>query len=531
MPKLLKFGPDSRTSVKQGVDTLADAVKVTLGPKGKNVIFGKENGSPTITNDGVTIAKEVELEDQFQNLGAQAVKDVASKTNDVAGDGTTTATVLAQSIIEQGSKLIGVNPQGLKRGIESGVKQAVGLLKEMSHDVGDEVARVGAISSGDEEIGKMIADAMQKVGKDGVVSVDEGQGFGLELDVTEGMQFENGYVSPYMVTDSDRLEAVVTNASILFYEGRIGSIADLLPVLEKVAQQSKELVIIADGFEGEALSTLIVNKIRGTFNVLAVNAPGFGESRKELLADIAALTGGQVVSEETGASLKDANLDVLGKADKVVSTKDLTTIVGGKGKVSERASLIKAQLAQSDSDYTKEKLQERLAKLSGGVAVIKVGAATEVELKEKKHRIEDALAATRAAVEEGILPGGGEALARVSEGLTASGDDDEKQGVEVLREALSAPLKQIAANAGADPDAVLKKTLSGKLGYNARTDKYEDLLKTGVVDPTKVTRSALQNAASIAALVLTTEVAITEKPEDKKDKDNNAAAAAAGGLG
>jgi chaperonin GroEL len=542
MAKQLAHNEEARTKIKAGIDKLANTVKVTLGPKGRNVVLDKSYGAPTITNDGVTIAKEIELEDQFENMGAQLVKEVATKTNDVAGDGTTTATVLAQSIVSQGLPFIvsGANPVAIRRGIEAGTSAVVEQLKADAKDVktSEEVAQVATISAADQEIGKAIAEAMDKVGKEGVVTVDEGQGFGLELEVTEGMQFDKGYVSPYMITNSDRMEAVYGDAFILITDKKISSLqTDLLPILEKVAQTGKkELVIIAEDIEGEALATLVVNKLRGTFNALAVKAPGFGDRRKEMLADIATLTGGQVISEEVGMKLENAELDQLGRAGKVVATKDNTTIVEGKGNksaIKDRVSQIRQQIEQSDSEYDREKLQERLAKLAGGVAVIRVGAATEVELKEKKHRIEDALSATRAAVEEGIVPGGGVALFRAKAALDTvkPTNADEQIGLDILRRAIDEPLKQIVANAGREGATVieeLQKDTNKTRGYNAAIAEYVDMYKAGIVDPTKVTRSALQNAASIGALVLTTEAAVADIPE--KD-DGAAAAAAAAGMG
>ena len=531
MAKQIISGKDARAQLKDGIDVLADTVKVTLGPKGRNVVLDKSFGAPTITNDGVTIAKEIELdpgEDNqrlFQNMGAQLVKEVASKTNDVAGDGTTTATVLAQSIVTQGLDQItsGSNPVSIRRGIEKGAEAMVEELKGMSKDVKqtDEIKQVAALSAQNQEVGEAIAEAFDKVGNEGVVTVDDGQGFGLELEVTEGMQFDKGYVSPYMMTNPDRMEAVYEDAQILITDGKIGSLQELLPLLEKVAQAGKkELVIIAEDIEGEALATLVVNRVRGTFSALAVKAPGFGDRRKEMLADIATLTGGQVISEDLGLKLDSVELNQLGRAAKVVTTKDTTTIVDGKGDkkaIADRVNQIKTEIERSDSDYDKEKLQERLAKLAGGVAVIKVGAATEVELKEKKHRIEDALHATRAAVAEGILPGGGLALYRATTALDGvkTDNDDEQIGIDILKRAVVEPLTQIVNNAGQEGSAVVKE-LAGKdtgIGYNALTGKYEDLVQAGIVDPTKVTRSALQNAASIGGLVLTTEAAVAEIPE------------------
>ncbi len=534
MAKKIISGKDARTELKKGIDILADTVKVTLGPKGRNVVLDKSYGSPTITNDGVTIAKEIELDtkddDQlFANMGAQLVKEVASKTNDVAGDGTTTATVLAQSIVTQGLGHIAKasNPVSIRRGIELGTEAMVEELKNMSQDVktSDEIKQVAALSAQSEEVGAKIAEAMDKVGKEGVVTVDEGQGFGLDLEVTEGMQFDKGYVSPYMITNPDRMEAVYENASILITDKKISNLqTELLPILEKIAQAGKkELVIVAEDIEGEAMATLVVNKLRGTFNALAVKAPGFGDRRKEMLDDIAALTGGTVISEDVGLKLENTELEQLGQAGKVVATKETTTIVDGKGDkkaIDGRIAAIKKEVEQSDSDYDKEKLQERLAKLAGGVAVIKVGAATEVEMKEKKHRIEDALAATRAAVEEGILPGGGVALFRAASVLdnVKTDDDDAAVGVEILRQAVVEPVKQIANNAGQEGDGIvgLLKKKSGAEGYDALNNAWVDLYKAGIIDPTKVTRSALQNASSVSSLILTTEAAVAEIPEKEE---------------
>ncbi len=533
MAKHIQMGEDARTQIKAGIDVLANTVKVTLGPKGRNVVLDKTFGAPVITNDGVTIAKEIELpgskddpEGLLQNMGAQLVKEVATKTNDVAGDGTTTATLLAQSIVSQGLPFIvsGANPVAIRRGIEKGADVLVAQLQQDSKDVKttEEIKQVAALSAQNPEVGEKIAEAIDTVGKEGVVTVDEGQGFGLELEVTEGMQFDKGYVSPYMITNADRMEAVYQDAHLLITDKKVSSVQDLVPILEKVAQGGKkELVIIAEDVDGEALATLVVNKLRGTFNTLAIKAPGFGDRRKEMLADIATLTGGTVISEEVGRTLESVEVTDLGSAGKVVATKDNTTIVDGKGDkaaINDRVAQIKKQIEQSDSDYDKEKLQERLAKLAGGVAVIKVGAATEVELKEKKHRIEDALAATRAAVDEGIVAGGGVALFRAAEALDGvkTGDADEKIGVDILRRAIEEPLKQIVSNAGREGAAVIEELRKGgekTRGYNAATGKFEDMVKAGIIDPTKVTRSALQNAASIGALVLTTEAAVADVPE------------------
>jgi len=527
MAKQIKFNEEARQAARRGVDKLADTVKVTLGPKGRNVVLDKGYGSPIITKDGVTVAKEIELEDKFENIGAELVKEVASKTNDVSGDGTTTATILAQSIISEGLKNVtaGSNPIGLKRGIELGVEAVVAELKRMSKEVSSqaEIAQVAAISANDQNIGTVIAEAMESVGKDGVITVEESQTFGITKEVVEGMQFDKGYASHYMITNPERMEAEYEDPSILITDGKISSISDLLPLLEKLAQSGKkDLVIIAEEVEGEALATLVVNKLRGTFNTLAVKAPGFGDRRKEMLEDIAVLTGGKVISEEVGLKLEHAEIDMLGSARKVKATKETTTIIEGRGdekKVKDRISQIKKEFEQADSDFDKEKLQERLAKLSGGVAVIKVGAATEVEMKEKKHRVEDALAATKAAVEEGIVVGGGVALLRamkVLEKIDAKGE--ERIGLDILRRALESPLRQITENAGRDGSVAVEaiKNKEGNWGYNAAEDRYEDLVKAGIIDPTKVTRSALQNAASAAAMFLTTEAIVTDLP-DKKD--------------
>ncbi|RJO58960.1 chaperonin GroEL [Candidatus Parcubacteria bacterium] len=526
MAKQILFDEQARALIKKGVDQLANAVKITLGPKGRNVVLDKGFGSPTITNDGVTIAKEIELENKFENVGAQLVQEVASKTNDVAGDGTTTATLLAQKMITDGLRVVaaGANPMVMRHGIEKGVKAVVEELHKISKPVktSEEIAQVASISAADPEVGKLIAEVMDKVGKDGVITVEESQTFGLSKEVVEGMQFDRGYVSPYMITNAERMEAVYEEAHILITDKKISALSDILPLLEKLAQTGKkELVIIADEVEGEALATFVVNKLRGTFSVLAVKAPGFGDRRKEMLQDIAVLTGGRVVSEDIGLKLENADLEVLGQARKVIASKENTTIVEGKGDkkmLEERIAQIKAELKTTTSDFDKEKLQERLGKLSGGVAVIKVGAATETEMKEKKHRIEDALHATRAAVEEGIVTGGGVALIRtahVLDGLEANGD--EKVGIDILRRALAEPLRQIAENAGKDGSVIAEEVrkLKGSHGYNAAKDKFEDLVEAGIVDPTKVTRSALQNAASIAAMLLTTEAVVTDLPEKK----------------
>jgi chaperonin GroEL len=525
MAKQLKFDEQARRSLEAGVNKLADAVKVTLGPKGRNVVIDKKFGAPTITNDGVTIAREVELEDPFENMGAQLVKEVATKTNDVAGDGTTTATVLAQALVREGLRNVaaGANPMSLKKGIDKAVAAAVESIKSQAKEVDDksEIAQVASISAADPSIGEVIADAIDRVGKDGVVTVEESNTFGLELEFTEGMQFDKGYLSPYFVTDAERQESVLEDPYILIANAKISAVHDLIPVLEKVMQGGRPLLIIAEDVEGEALATLVVNKIRGTFKSVAVKAPGFGERRKAMLQDIAVLTGGQVISEEVGLKLENATLDLMGRARKVVVTKDTTTIVDGAGseeEVKARIAQLKREIEESDSDWDKEKLQERLAKLAGGVAVVRVGAATEVELKEKKHRIEDALSATRAAIEEGVVAGGGTALIRsraaVDEVLaTLSGD--EATGASAVRRALEEPLKWIAINAGLEGSIMVQgvERETGSVGLNAATGQFEDLLKAGVIDPAKVTRSALQNAASIAGLLLTTEAIVADKPE------------------
>ncbi len=527
MAKEIKYNEDARQEIKKGVDKLANAVKVTLGPKGRNAVLGSGFGSPTITKDGVTVAKDIELEDKFENIGAELVKEVASKTNEIAGDGTTTATILAQAIIAEGIKNVtaGTNPLEIKSGIEKGVAHLVKNLKEMSKkiDSKEEIAQVASISANDSEIGNIIAEAMDSVGKDGVITVEESQSFGVEKEVVEGMQFDKGYVSPYMITNSDRMEAEYENPYILLTDQKISSLKEFLPLLEKIAQTGKkDLVIIADEVEGEALATLVVNRLKGTFNALAVKAPGFGDRKKEMLEDIAILTGAKVISEEVGLKLENADLDVLGQARKVVATKENTTIVEGKGDkeiLEERIKHLKKMIETADSDFDKEKFQERLAKLSGGVAVIKVGAATETEMKEKKHRIDDALAATKAAVEEGIVVGGGVALLRVAKDLNkVEVEGEEKVGIDILAKAIEAPIIQISENAGKDGSVIAEKVRVNEetnFGYNARTDKFEDLVKAGVVDPTKVVRSALQNASSIGAMFLTTEAVVAEIP--KKD--------------
>lgn len=531
MAKTLKFDEDARRALERGVDKLADTVKVTIGPRGRNVVIDKKFGAPTITNDGVTIAREVEVEDPYENLGAQLVKEVATKTNDIAGDGTTTATVLAQALVREGLRNVaaGASPAALKRGIDAAVAAVSDeLLKAASPiDSKSDIAAVAALSAQDEQVGQLIGEAMDKVGKDGVITVEESNTFGLELDFTEGMAFDKGYLSHYMVTDQDRMEAVLEDPYILITQGKISSIQDLLPLLEKVMQagSSKPLLIVAEDVEGEALSTLVVNKIRGTFNSVAVKAPGFGDRRKAMLGDMATLTGGTVVSEEVGLKLDQVGLEVLGTARRVVVTKDDTTIVDGAGKSDEvagRVAQIKAEIEATDSDWDREKLQERLAKLAGGVCVIRVGAATEVELKEKKHRLEDAISATRAAVEEGIVAGGGSALVHAAKVLEGSLDltGDEATGVAVVRRAAVEPLRWIAENAGLEGYVITSKVaeLTGGQGFNATTGEYGDLVKAGVIDPVKVTRSALENAASIASLLLTTESAVVEKPEPEEDQ-------------
>jgi chaperonin GroEL len=533
------FNVDARAKLKRGVDALADAVKVTLGPKGRNVVIDKKFGSPTVTKDGVTVAKEIELADAIENMGAQMVKEVATKTSDLAGDGTTTATVLAQAIFREGLKNVtaGANPMELKRGIDKAVEAIVAELKAISAPSkgNKEIAQVGTISANnDAEIGKLIAEAMEKVGKDGVITVEEAKGLETTLETVDGMQFDRGYLSPYFVTDPEKMEAVLDDAYLLIHDKKISAMKELLPVLEKVAQTGKPLLIIAEDVEGEALATLVVNKLRGTLKVCAVKAPGFGDRRKEMLRDIAVLTGGNVISEEVGFKLENAVLNDLGRAKRVVIDKDNSTLVDGRGKTADiqgRIAEIKAAIDKSTSDYDREKLQERLAKLSGGVAVINVGAATETEMKEKKARVEDALHATRAAVEEGIVPGGGVALIRAQSVLDkVKGTEDEKIGVEIVRRALEEPIRMIAQNAGAEGSIVVARVKESKdknFGYNAATDSYEDLVKAGVIDPTKVTRTALQNAASIAGLLLTTECVVVERKEEKPAQ----AAPGGGGMG
>ncbi|MEY9962354.1 chaperonin GroEL [Streptacidiphilus sp. MAP12-16] len=528
MAKILQFDEDARRSLERGVNKLADTVKVTIGPKGRNVVIDKKFGAPTITNDGVTIAREVELDDPYENLGAQLVKEVATKTNDIAGDGTTTATVLAQALVNEGLRNVaaGAGPAGLKKGIDAAVAAVSEHLLSVAREIDgkEDIAAVAALSAQDQQVGDLIAEAMDKVGKDGVITVEESNTFGLELEFTEGMQFDKGYLSPYMVTDQERMEAVLDDPYILIHQGKISSIQDLLPLLEKILQggASKPLLIIAEDVDGEALSTLVVNKIRGTFNAVAVKAPGFGDRRKAMLGDLATLTGATVIAEEVGLKLDQAGLDLLGTARRVTISKDATTVVDGGGEGSEvaaRVAQIKAEIENTDSDWDREKLQERLAKLAGGVCVIKVGAATEVELKEKKHRLEDAISATRAAVEEGIVAGGGASLVHAQKvldgGLGLSGD--EAVGVAVVRRALIEPLRWIAQNAGLEGYVITTKVseLDEGQGFNAATGEYGDLIKAGVIDPVKVTRSALQNAASIASLLLTTETLVVEKPADE----------------
>jgi chaperonin GroEL len=524
--KMIVYGTKAREAMLQGVNTLANAVKVTLGPKGNNVVLEKSWGSPTVTKDGVTVAKEIELKDKFQNMGVQMVKEVASKTSDTAGDGTTTATVLAQAIYNEGQKLVaaGVDPMALKRGIDKGVEAVVAELKKISKPTKDkkEIQQVGAISANcDDAIGNLISDAMEKVGKEGVITVEEAKSMETALEVVEGMQFDRGYVSPYFVTNPDKMEAVLEEPHILIHEKKIAAMKDLLPLLEQVARSGKPLLIVAEDIEGEALATLIVNKLRGTLKVAAVKAPGFGDRRKAMLQDIAVLTGGQVVSEELGVKLENITVNDLGTCKTVKIDKDDTTIIDGAGKkadIESRVKQIRTQIEETTSDYDREKLQERLAKIVGGVAVIKIGAATETEMKEKKARVEDALNATRAAVEEGVVPGGGVALVRCLKALeNTSVTGNEKNGIKILKRSLTAPLRQIAKNAGYEGSVVLDKVLEGKddFGFNALTEKYENLLSAGVIDPTKVVRFALQNAASVSGLMLTTEAMITEKPEKK----------------
>jgi chaperonin GroEL len=521
--KELKYDVAARSALEKGVDAVANAVKVTLGPKGRYVVLDKKFGAPTITNDGVTIAREIEVQDVFENQGAQLVREVATATNDVAGDGTTTATVLAQAIVRQGLKNVaaGANPLGLKRGIEKAVDSVVEEIKKQSKEISgkDQIARVATISAGDDEIGDVIADAIEKVGKDGVVNVEEGQTFGMDLEFTEGMQFDKGYISPYMVTDQERMEAVLEDPYILIANQKIGSVRDILPVLEQTIQSGKPLLIIAEDVEGETLATLVVNKLRGTFTGVAVKAPGFGDRRKRMLEDIAILTGGEVITEEMGLKLENTQLSQLGRARRVVVTKDTSTVVDGAGEgdaIKGRINQIKAEIENTDSDFDREKLQERLAKLSGGVAVVKVGAATETEMKEKKHRVEDALQATRAALEEGIVPGGGVALLRAATAVNADAyEDDERTGARIVLRALEEPLRQIAENAGLEGSVVVNDVRKAKkgLGLNAATGEIVDLVAEGIIDPAMVTRSALQNAASIAKNILTTEAIVAEIPD------------------
>jgi chaperonin GroEL len=530
MAKEILYSEKAKAKLLKGVNKLANAVTVTLGPKGRNVVLDKGFGAPEVTNDGVSIAKEIELEDKFENMGAEIVKEVASKTNDVAGDGTTTATLLAQTLINEGFKNVtaGANPLEIRRGIDAGVQKIVEKLGQLAKRVStkEEMAQVATISAEDEKMGKLIAEVFDKVGKDGVVTVEESKGLGLESEIVEGMQFDQGYISPYMMTDPDRMEAVFEDPLILITDRKISAINEILPLLEKMTQAGhKDLVIIAEDVDGEALATLVINKLRGVFNTLAVKAPGYGDRRKEMLQDIAILTGGQVISEELGLKLENVELNQLGQARRVVSRKEETTIVGGKGKkqdIEARIEQIKREIETTESEFDKEKLQERLAKLSGGVAVIKVGAATEVEQKQKQQKIEDAVAATRAAIEEGIVPGGGVALIRCISALDELKlRGDQKVGLSILRKALEAPLRKIAKNAGEDDGVVLQKVKEGKdgFGFNAKTNKFEDLMEAGVIDPKKVVRSALQNAASAAAMILTTEAAITDKPEKKKESE------------
>ena len=539
MAKDIKFNIDARAKMKEGADALADAVKVTLGPKGRNVVIAKKFGAPQVTKDGVTVAKEIQLEDQFADMGAQMVKEVASKTNDQAGDGTTTATVLAQAIINVGLKNVtaGANPMDLKRGIDKAVAAVVANLREQSQEVGEDYAKieqVGTISANnDNYIGKLIADAMSKVKKDGVITVEEAKGTETEVKVVEGMQFDRGYISPYFMTNGDKMEAVLDTPYILVTDRKISTMKDLLPVLEPIAREGKSLLIVAEDVDGEALTTLVVNKLRGTLKIAAVKAPGFGDRRKEMLQDIAVLTGGMVISEERGFSLENTTPDMLGKAEKVVVTKDNTTVVNGAGSaeaIQERADLIRKQIETTTSDYDREKLQERLGKLAGGVAVLYVGAATEVEMKEKKDRVEDALSATRAAVEEGIVPGGGVAYIRASEAIKdlKGVNEDETTGIHIVARAIEEPLRQIAANAGVEGSVIINKIREGKgdFGYNARTDEYVNMFEAGVIDPTKVSRVALENAASVAGMFLTTECAIADIPEPVA-----APAMPAGGMG
>jgi len=529
--KMLEFEEDARRALERGVNHLADAVKVTLGPRGRNVVIDKKWGAPTITNDGVTVAREVELEDRYENLGAQLAKEVATKTNDVAGDGTTTATVLAQAMVREGRRAVtaGANPIALKRGIDAAAAAASDMLLSRAREVGeqDEIANVATISAQDAEIGKLIGEAFSKVGKDGVITVEEAPTLGLELEFTEGMQFDKGYISPYFITDTDRLEAVLEDAYVLLHGAKISSMTDFLPILEAVAQSKRPLLVVAEDVEGEALSTLVVNRIRGLLTVVAVKAPGFGDRRKAMLADMGILTGGEVVSEELGLKLENIGLDTLGRARRIVVTKDTTTIVDGAGDtaaIADRIRQLRREIDETDSDWDREKLQERVAKLAGGVCVLRVGAATEVELKEKKHRLEDAISATRAAIEEGIIPGGGSTLVHIAGELGDLGKTgDEATGVRVVRRALTAPCYWIAANAGEEGSIVVAKTagLPAGQGFNAATREYGDLVAQGVIDPVKVTRSAVQNAGSIAGMLLTTEAIVVEKPEKESPADGH----------
>ncbi len=544
MPKQIVFSAHAREALKKGVDALADAVKITLGPKGRNVVLDKGYGSPTITNDGVTIAKEIELENKIENMGAEIIKEVATKTNDVAGDGTTTATLLAQAIIVEGMKNItaGASPVGVRRGIERATEVIVKRIKDLAIPISatkkEEIAQVATISAKDPKIGEKIAEVIRQVGKDGVVTVEQSQTFGIEHEVVEGLQFDKGYVSPYMITSADRMEAVYNDPFILITDKKISAISDILPLLEKLAKTGrKDLIIIADDVEGEALATLVVNKLRGIFNTLAVKAPGYGDRKKEMLEDIAAVTSGRVIAEEVGLKLESAELAMLGQAKKVIATKDNTTIVGGKGKkpdIEKRVAQLKVQIEKATSEFDREKLQERMAKLSGGVAVIRVGAATEVEQKEKQHRIEDAVSATKAAIEEGIVPGGGVALVRCLDVLEKLMEDarltkDEQVGVDIMRRAVTKPLAQIAENAGVSGEVVVNtvEKKRGNIGYNAATGEYQDLVEAGIIDPAKVTRSAVQNAASAAAMLLTTEVVVAELPK----KETPGPAMPPGGMG
>lgn len=539
MAKEIKFSEDARSKMLKGVDKLANTVKSTIGPKGRNVVLEQSYGSPTITNDGVTIAKAIDLEDHFENMGAKLVSEVASKTNDIAGDGTTTATVLTQAIVNEGMKNVtaGANPVGIRRGIELATKAAVDALHEMSHTVESksDIAQVASISSANEEVGKLIADAMEKVGNDGVITIEESKGIDTSLDVVEGMQFDRGYLSQYMVTDNDKMEADLDNPYILLTDKKISNIQEVLPLLQSIVQQGRPLLIIADDVDGEALPTLVLNKIRGTFNVVAVKAPGFGDRRKAMLQDIATLTGATVITDDLGLQLKDTTVEQLGSAGKVTVTKENTTIVEGAGdkdKIAERVEQIKKQISETTSDFDREKLQERLAKLSGGVAVIKVGAATETELKERKYRIEDALNATRAAVEEGFVPGGGTALVNVIGKVAALEEEGDVQtGINIVKRALEEPVRQIAENAGLEGSVIVEKLKEQKpgVGFNAATNEWVDMVEAGIVDPTKVTRSALQNAASVSALLLTTEAVVVDKPEPESN-DQMPATPGMGGM-